>query len=219
MSEDIKGNDDQAAADLNETDQAPPEDMSSFIRRAAEVVSNAKSMPLSASVLISRDEVMSLLDKAMQAMPNELRQARWMLREREEYLAKSEREAERILESARAQAERMVQRTEIARQAEHNAQRTMEAARDEASRLRNEAEDYCDQKLAAFEIVLERTAKLVQAGREKLQGIPTRDNGRHTTTGSRMAGKNGTVRGASRAPDDDPGSQAEEAFFDQDRRF
>ncbi len=178
-------------------------DAAALLRRIIEIVGNAKSMPLSASVLISRDEILELLDSALERFPDELRQARWMLREREEFLAKTRRESERILESARAQAERMVQRTEIARQAQHNAQRTLETAREEASRLRNEAEDYCDQKLAAFEIVLERTTKLVQAGREKLQATPSRDNGIRGPVPS-----NGALESNSPQP--------EEAFFDQD---
>ena len=66
----------------------------------------------------------------------------------------------------------MVQRTEIVRSAQTTARRTIEDAQDEARRLRHEAEDYCDQKLAAFEIVLERTAKTVAAGREKLRVTP-----------------------------------------------
>lgn len=147
-------------------------DVDTLLHRVIDIVAGAKSMPLSASVLISRDEVLELLEEAAERLPDELRRARWMLREREEFLEKTRRESERILESARVQAERMVQRTEIARQAEHEAERILEAARDESSRLRHEAEDFCDQKLAAFEIVLERTAKLVQSGRAKLQMTP-----------------------------------------------
>ncbi|MGH9207284.1 MAG: hypothetical protein ACRD1G_12095 [Acidimicrobiales bacterium] len=185
--------------EVGASERQPP-DAAMLLRRLVEVVSNAKSMPLSASVLISRDEVLELLDSSLERLPDELRQARWMLRERDEFLAKTRREGERILESARAQAEGMVQRTEINRQAEQNAQRTVERAREEASRLRNEAEDYCDQKLAAFEIVLERTTKLVQAGREKLRGTPSRENGRRPTPGT-------------------PSPEADlepDAFFDQD---
>ena len=154
----------------------PPSDQhdtETFIRRVMDVVNNAKSMPLSSSVILSnRDEVIELLDEALERLPNELRQARWMLKEREEFLAKVQREADEILDAARVRAERMVQRTEIVREAQHTAQRTVEEARAEARRLRHEAEDYCDQKLAAFEIVLERTMKTVQAGREKLQITP-----------------------------------------------
>ena len=63
----------------------------------------------------------------------------------------------------------MVQRTEVVKAAEHRARRIIDAAEAEARRLRLECEDFCDQKLAGFEIVLERTLKLVASGREKLQ--------------------------------------------------
>src|SRR5438270_4262527 len=112
------------------------------------------------------------MNEALERLPGELRQARWMLKERAEFLAKTQREADEILESARVRAERMVQRTEIVRAAEHTAKRLVSDAQETASRLRLEAEDYCDQKLASFEIVLERTMRTVQAGREKLQAPP-----------------------------------------------
>jgi CHAD domain-containing protein len=138
-------------------------DAQGLLRQAVDVVSTARTMPLSASVLVARDEGL---------FPDELRQARWLLRERDEFLATRQREADNLLEEVRAQAERMVQRTEIVRQANHVAQRILDDAREEARRLRHEAEDFCDQKLASFEIVLDRTIKTVQAGREKLQATP-----------------------------------------------
>lgn len=148
------------------------DDAESLIRRAADVVSSARAMPLSTSVLVARDELLEVLQAAMDRLPDELRQARWLLRERDEFIAQRRREAEDLLEDVRAQAERMVQRTEIVRQANQVAQRILDDAREEARRLRHEAEDFCDQKLASFEIVLDRTLKTVQAGREKLQATP-----------------------------------------------
>jgi cell division septum initiation protein DivIVA len=148
-------------------------DAETLIRRVAEIINNTRSLPLSSSVkLDNKEEVLELLGEALDRLPEELRQARWMLKEREEFLARNQRDADEILEQARVRAERMVQRTEIVREAQHSAKRTVEQARDEALRLRHEAEDYCDQKLAAFEIVLERTTKTVQAGREKLRVTP-----------------------------------------------
>ena len=64
----------------------------------------------------------------------------------------------------------MVQRTEVVKAAEQRAYEIVDAAEADARRLRHEVEDFCDQKLASFEIVLERTQKLVAAGRSKLQG-------------------------------------------------
>src|SRR5438309_2531708 len=155
---------------MHETSEQP--DTEVLLKRVVELINNAKSMPLSASVLISKDEVVELLESAIEKLPDELRQARWMLKERQEFLDKVQREADEILEAARTRAERMVQRTEIVREAQHTAKREVDTAREDARRLRHEAEDYCDQKLAAFEIVLERTTKTVQAGREKLRATP-----------------------------------------------
>ncbi len=147
-------------------------DIHDLLEGLRDLVSTARSMPLSNSVIVNRDEALEYLDDIVARLPEEVRQARWLLKERDEFLAKVQREGDDILEAARVRAERMVQRTEIVRQAQHTARQTVEDARDEARRLRHEAEDYCDQKLAAFEIVLERTMKTVQAGREKLQIAP-----------------------------------------------
>src|SRR3954469_4021506 len=147
-------------------------DAETLLRRVAELISNAKSLPLSTSVRLEKDEVLELLQEAIDRLPEELRQARGLLKERQEFLEKVQREGDDILEAARARAERMVQRTEIVREAQHTAQITVERAQDEARRLRHEAEDYCDQKLGAFETVLDRTMKTVQAGREKLRVAP-----------------------------------------------
>ena len=78
------------------------------------------------------------------------------------------------MDEVRAQAERMVPRTEIVRQANQVAQRILDDANEEARRMRHEAEDYCDQKLAGMEIVLDRIMRTVQSGREKLQATAAR---------------------------------------------
>jgi F0F1-type ATP synthase membrane subunit b/b' len=149
-----------------------PGDAELLIRRVLDLVNAAPKMPLSATVRLEKDEVVELLEEAVSRLPDELRQARWLLKEREEYLAKVQREADDILAAARERAERIVQRTELVREAQRLSRRILEEAQDEARRLRHEAEDYCDQKLATFEIVLERTMKTVQAGREKLRVTP-----------------------------------------------
>lgn len=144
-----------------------------LMRRVMDVINNTRPMPLSSSHLLNnKDEVLELLQDAVDRLPEELRQARHLLKDREQFLARTQREADEIIDVARNQASRMVQKTEIVREAQLFAQRTIDAATDEANRLRNEAEDYCDQKLAQFEIVLQRTLKTVHQGREKLQVAP-----------------------------------------------
>ena len=147
----------------------PPETEDVLLQLRA-IIDAARPVPLSASSMIAKDEVLDLIDEALDQLPEELRAARWLLKEREEYLARTRHEADEIVEQARARAERMVQRTEVVKVAEQRAYNITETAEADARRLRHEVEDFCDQKLASFEIVLERTQKLVAAGREKLQG-------------------------------------------------
>ncbi|MGQ0832556.1 MAG: ATP synthase F0 subunit B [Microthrixaceae bacterium] len=151
----------------------PGTDTEQLLRRLHELVASARPMPLSTSVMVNRDEVLDMLDETIERLPEELRAARWLLKEREDYLAKVRREGEEILDQARTRAERMVQRTEVVKASEARARKIVEAATEEAARLKNECEDYCDHKLASFEIVLERTLKIVGAGRDKLQGSLT----------------------------------------------
>ncbi len=181
-----------------------PPDTDTLIRRVIEIIDGTRALPLSSSVkLDNKQEVLDLLDEASQRLPDETRQARWMIRERDEYLAKMQREGDDIVQAGRLQAERMVQRTEIVREAQLTARRVTEAAREEARRLRMEAEDYCDQKLAAFEVVLDRTIKTVAAGRQKLSVTPT----------PILDGPDTRVAGV----DADGLLGGEDAFFDQDR--
>jgi hypothetical protein len=143
-------------------------DAETWLRRAIDIVANAPTMPLSSSPRIDRDEVVELLDRALASMPDELRQARWMLKERQEFVNKTRREANEMLEAARVQAERMVQRTEVVRAAETRARQVVETAETDARRLKLETEDFLDQRLASFEILLDKLGKTVGAGRQKL---------------------------------------------------
>ncbi len=148
-----------------------------LLQRVAGMIAGARALPLSSSVkLDNKDEILELLREAIDRLPEELRQARWMIKEREEFLAGTQRRADELVEAGRSEAQRLVQRTEILKEAQAQARRTLEEARQESQRLRLEAEDYADQKLAQFEIVLERTLKTVASGRQKLSGLPERDD-------------------------------------------
>lgn len=143
-------------------------DAEALLRRAVDVIATAPTMPLSSSPRIDRDEIIELLEEALHRLPEELRQARWMLKERQEFVSKTRREADELLEAARVQAERMVQRTEVVRAAEQRARQIGEAADGDARRLRHETEDFLDQRLGSFEILLDKLSKTVHAGRQRL---------------------------------------------------
>lgn len=148
--------------------QARLGDSEVLLRRAVDIIATAPSIPLSSTPRIDRDEIIELLEDALERLPEEIRQARWMLKERQEFLDKTKREADEIITAARQQAERMVQRTEVVRAAELRARQVVEAAEEESRRQRNETEDFLDQRLASFEILIDRLQKTVHNGRQRL---------------------------------------------------
>ncbi len=139
-----------------------------WIRRAIDIITTAPNMPLSSSPRIDRHEIIELLDRALDSMPDELREARWMLKERQSFIDKTRQEADEMLEAARVQAERMVQRTEVVRAAEHRARQVKQTSENDSQRLKLETEDFLDQRLASFEILLDKLNRTVAAGRQKL---------------------------------------------------
>ncbi|MQS07157.1 cell division initiation protein [Streptomyces alkaliphilus] len=133
-------------------------------------VGNAKAMPMSASCVINRGELLARLEELRGALPGSLAEASRLLGGREEVVADAHREAQRIVEAARAERGSLVENTHIAREARAEADRILAEARREAAEIRAEADDYVDSKLANFEVVLGKTIDSVGRGREKLLG-------------------------------------------------
>jgi hypothetical protein len=143
-------------------------DLATRLQQLEELVREAKSMPLSSSVLVSRDEVLQMVAEMQEALPEEIKQARWIVKDREEQ-------------------RRMAMKEAIAERAEEEAERIRVEAEDKVEDMRREAEDYVDAKLAQFEIALRRiledsqaatraaakTLDQVEVGRERLRAPTT----------------------------------------------
>ncbi|MEO8293048.1 MAG: hypothetical protein ABI635_07885 [Actinomycetota bacterium] len=162
-------------------------DLAARLQQLEDLVREAKSMPLSSSALLNREEVLELLAEMREALPEEIKQARWVVKDREELLGKARSEAEAIVDAASQEQMRMARREEIVARANQEAERITQEAEADARKIRLDAEDYVDAKLAQFEIVLRklqeeaqgsarqltRTLDQVELGREKLRGAPT----------------------------------------------
>jgi cell division septum initiation protein DivIVA len=153
-------------------------DLAGRMQQLEEMVRDAKSMPLSSSALLNRDEVLEMLAEMQESLPEEIKQARWIVKDREELLAKARKSGEATLQKAQQERARLVSQEEVVRGAGEEAERILSEAREQARQIRLEAEDYVDAKLAQFEIVLGKTQKelsrsigQVQRGREKLRGV------------------------------------------------
>ncbi len=144
-------------------------DTAALLEQLREMLEAARKLPMSASVSINREEFGAILQDAIDGLPEELREARWLLKERDQVVDRAANEAGRLVEAARVRAERMVEKNELVREARRTSEQIIEDGERQAASIRHEAEDYVDRKLAAFEVVLDRTMQTVQKGRERLQ--------------------------------------------------
>lgn len=147
-----------------------PVDVAARLEELEQLVAEAKAVPLSASVMVNRGEIEEIVAEVRDALPEELTQARWLVRERDELLERAEEDAARLREEAVEEQARLVSDQEVVRAAEREAHRIVEEAREHARQIRLEAEDYVDAKLANFEVVLNKTLTAVEKGRQKLRG-------------------------------------------------
>jgi hypothetical protein len=156
-------------------------DVNAKIDELIEIVEGARAMPMSASCVINRAQVLDLLDDLKRGLPEEMDHARQLLADRESVLEDGRREAERMMERTRSERESIIGNTDVSREARGAAERVLEQARREAEQIRAEADDYVDQKLANFEVVLTKTLQAVGRGRDKMRGSasPMEELGRH----------------------------------------
>lgn len=179
--------------------EAPPSayrplEAEEILRAAIDLIERARPMPMSASSIINKNEVLELLNAAVQSLPDEFRAARWLLKERDDFLARVQGEGDLLIARARDTAQRMVQRTELAKEANDHARRVVSEAEQEARDLRLKTEDWCDQELGRLEVVLERISRSVAFGRSRMQGATQ-----------------------SEEPTPEPQVPQRDEFFDQDR--
>src|SRR4051812_23143803 len=157
------------------------------------MVEQAKTKPLSGTVVIPRADLLSALTELRDELPKQIAEAQKVLRERrslveaarteaERLLADARRQSERALDEARRNSERMLQSARAERQslvdeasvlaeAEEDAEQLVADARAEVARMRAETDDYVDASLARFEALLEHTLATVGRGRDKLREL------------------------------------------------
>ena len=141
-----------------------------LIDKLDDTIHNAKPVPLTDQVRVDKEEVYDILDQMRATIPEEIKQARWIVKERQEMLAEAKREAERIVKEARDQQQRLVSQEEITRQAERAAEEIIEDARETERQIRLGAEDYADEILSTLEVNLEKFLAAVRRGRDRLAG-------------------------------------------------
>jgi vacuolar-type H+-ATPase subunit H len=151
-------------------------DVHAKLAEIRQAVEQARSMPMSASAVVNRAELLELIDELKDGLATAFSQADKVISDRDSIIDDGRAEAERIVQDARNERDRIVSDTEVFRVAKRRADEVLEQARTESDELRKETDEYVDGKLANFEITLERTMEAVKRGRERLAGRSALDS-------------------------------------------
>ncbi len=134
------------------------------------LVEGARAMPMSASCVVNRAQVLDLLDEARAMLPDSLARADDVLADREDIVAAARVSAAEIIARADEEARHLLSEHEVYRVAVAEADAVRADVEGEAVRMRRETDDYVDAKLANFEVALHNTIAAVQKGRDKIRG-------------------------------------------------
>jgi uncharacterized protein (DUF2344 family) len=145
------------------------------LNTAITVVEEARGVPLSASCVVHRGEMLEILEGVREALPKDLFAAEVIIADKEQIIEEGRTSAEAMIATAREDVARMVEQTAIVQAARDEAQRILDEARDVAENERREVEAYIDGRLATLEVILNKTMEAVARGRERLEGANDKD--------------------------------------------
>jgi len=155
---------------MSEADDERTGGVQGVLEALTATVAAARAMPMSSSVLVNKAEVLDLIEQAREALPTQLTRADALLADADAAREQARAEAVGIIAAAREEANRLVEAEAVTVAARQKAAQIIADAQAEAEKLRRDADDYCDRRLADFEIDLGKVLAQVQAGRAKLAG-------------------------------------------------
>jgi hypothetical protein len=130
-------------------------------------IQEAKALPLSGAVRVEREEFLAMLEQLRAILPDELRAARWMVREREAFIARTNEKAKAIMDRTGIRAKELVSESNIIAEAVEEANVLTRRAEGEARRIRLEAEDLAEDRLEHLEVLFTNLLKQVREARHE----------------------------------------------------
>lgn len=147
------------------TEAPTGESLLTILEELAGLIANARTMPMSASVLVNKAEALDLLDAARAVLPAQIEEADEIVAGAKDLVQRANEKASATTREAEAHARRLVEKESLVEAAKVRAAEIIAEAEEEAARLADDANDYCDRQLAQLEIELGQIGKQVAAGR------------------------------------------------------
>ncbi|MBC7341733.1 MAG: ATPase [Clostridia bacterium] len=145
-------------------------EINELLDRLEKCLSGGGKVPFTNKSMVNVEECLEVLDQIRAALPTEIREAQYILREREKVLAEARQEAEKIKNLTQAQVEKLLEENALTKEAKDKADKILSKAQQVAQEIRQGANQYADDLLAKLEIHLEKTLAVVKRGRQELEG-------------------------------------------------
>ncbi len=139
-----------------------------LLDRMESLVNQSRRVPLTPNIVVNEEELLDTIDHIRVGLPDEVKEARLLLEERNVRLREASQQAEQIVAAAQERADRLTDDHEIARRAAADAEQMVSEARERSRRVRYEADEYVRDTMEELEGHLGQALATVRKGLETL---------------------------------------------------
>ncbi len=153
-----------------------------LVDRLENLIAGSRRMPLVNNIIVKESDILNIVDQLRTTIPDEIKQARRVIQDKERILAQAQADANALLARAREESEQAVNREGLLKAAEARSQEMMRRAEEESEQLKNEADGYVIETLRALrdhltsiETDIGRSILSIEKGLASLEGENTGD--------------------------------------------
>ena len=118
-----------------------------LLNELEEVLDNSRAVPFSNRVSVDKEELYEIITEIRMKLPNELKQSKWVIEERNKILIDAQKEADEIVKNAEERVKRMVDENEVTKLAHEQAAEIVDSAKKTSKAMRIGAMEYAEEVL------------------------------------------------------------------------
>jgi len=153
-------------------------DIMSLLNEVEEVIDHGPKIPMTGKVLVDDTVLFELLDRIRAAMPEEITNAKWVLKERQRILDEAQVEAQKLMDLGKTYVDKKAVENEVVKQAQIYGEDIVRQAHAFASDVKVGSVQYADEMLQHVEQSMCDTLQSLRKNREELKGLAKEDRER-----------------------------------------
>jgi len=144
-------------------------DILDLLEEFESIIENSGRIPMTGKVVIQEDVLYNYLDKFRAYLPQSIRDAEYVIREKDRIINDAKREGDGVIEGAKVKGQRLIGESEIVKQAIVQGEIIINNARQEARNLVAGAYGYSEEVMSTLQKELESSLKTIRSGRDAIR--------------------------------------------------